>query len=485
MVARTLHSHAEVSVQASRRPRPVSDIVTNLNSELPVSDIGVTAGDAAALPSLARQSVSRFLADVTGMVFAIVSGAVAARGLGPTGKGLFSSLTLLATLVFAICSLGLGDAAVVMVGQNRATIQQAVSVTIGTAFVLSALGAALLWGAALLAFSDNWSDIRSGVVIACAGLPLTLLLYEVGYLLFVRERVAAHSAVVAVTSVTTSLALVLFVGIIPLSIAGAVMANGVGSLVGLVLAGWLLRRTGVSFRPRLDLAYLIPAARYGISVALSSVVTVTLLRADMLLVYALAGPGPAGHYSISLTLAALVGLLPMAIATATFPRLARVDEATAKDLTAQACRYGAAAALTVACALFIAVPFAVPLVFGPDFRPAVVPTLVLLPGGVFWSMQWILSRSAAARGWPGLLLWSFLLALVVMFGMDLFLIPRLGVLGAALSAVAGPAAGLGVCLVWYHRAPVWSMKLGDLVPRIADLRAFVARSLELVPLPRR
>lgn len=455
------------------------------HSELPLdSDLAASIDHPVQQPSLTRQSFSRFLADVTGLLFAILSAVVAARALGPTGKGLFSSVTLLAGILFSICSLGLGDAAVVLVGQKKATVQEAVSATIAASFLLSAVGAALLWGAALLAFGDNWEQVRSAVFLACAGLPITLLLYNLGYLLFCQDRVSAHSAVVAITSVATSLALVLFVGIVNLSIAGGILANGVGALVGLLLAWWLLHRTGLSFRPRFDVAYLGPAARYGAFIAVSSVVTVMVLRVDMLLTYALAGPEPAGYYSVALTLSALVGLLPVAISTATFSRLTKVDEGTAKDLAAQACRYGAAAALTVAAALAVAVPFTLPLLFGREFRPAVAPTLVLLPGGVFWSVQWILCRSAAARGRPGLLLQSFFLALAVMLGMDLFLIPRLGILGAALSAVVGPAAGLGLCLISYHRSPVWSIRPRSLVPRIADFRVVVTQSVQLVRFPR-
>lgn len=259
----------------------------------------------------------------------------------------------------------------------------------------------------------------------------------------------------------------------------------VGSGSGMALAWWLLRRTGLSFRLRLDRSYLAPALRYGASVAVSYVVTVMLLRVDVLLTYALDGPTSAGHYSVSLALAALVGLLPLAISAGTFPRLAKMTDADAKELTAQACRYGAAAGIAVALGLLVAVPVALPLLFGTAYRPAVVPALILLPGSIFWSVQWILCRAAAARGRPGLLLKSFLLGLAVMSGLDLLLIPVAGITGAALAGVAGPFAGLLLCLWSYHRSPVWSGDLPALVPRFADFNAFARRSLQLVPFRKR
>ncbi len=460
----------------------LGDPVTDSNSELPVElDLAPLPSGGATSPSLTRNSASRFFADAAGLVFGILSGVVTARGLGPSGKGLFSSLTLLSSIALCIFSMGLGDAAIVLVGQKRATVQDALSATISAVLGLSVVAMGALWGAALLAFGNDWQQVRTAAVLASLGLPLSILSYDLGYLLSAQERVSAHSAVVATTSIVTSLGLVIFVGVMPFSIAGGVMANIAGSSSGMVLAWWLGRRTRLSFRPRFNRTYLVPAVRYGISLALSYVVTVMLLRVDVLLTYALDGPDSAGQYSVSIALAALVGLLPLAISAGTFPRLAKLDDAHAKELTAQVCRYGVAAALTVALTLLVVVPVAVPVLFGREFRPAVLPTLILLPGSILWSVQWILCRAAAARGWPGLLLRSFLLGLVVMCGMDLFLIPLAGTTGAALSAVAGPGAGLLLCLFSYHRSPVWSLPLRTLVPRYPDFKGFVSQSLQLLP----
>ncbi len=459
--------------------------MTDVTPDLPL-EVGVAAtlDEAPKPPSLSRGSAARFIADASGLVFGIVSGVITARGLGPAGKGLFSSLTLIAGIVLWVCSLGLGDAAIVLVGQRKATIQQALSVTITASLALSVLGMALLWGASIVAFSSDWDEVRDAAILACFVLPVLVVSNDLGFLLSAQERVIAHSAVGATTAVMTSLGLILFVGLIPLSIAGGVLANGVGAGAGLVLAAWLLRRSGLSFRPRFDRKYLIAAVSYGFSVAVSYVVTIMFLRLDLLLTYVLAGSGPAGHYSVALALSALVGLLPLAISGATFPRLARVDEADANELTAQACRYGLAAALSAALLLLAAVPIALPLLFGRAFTPAIGPTLVLLPGSVLWSTQWLLSRAAAARGRTALLLRSFMLGLAVMCGMDYLLIPRLGITGAALSAVAGPAAGLLLCLFSYHRSPFWTLPLRRLLPRAGDFRAVVVQSLGLLPLRR-
>ena len=451
----------------------------------PVAELPTAAGrqPATAVPqrvSLARNSAARFLAESTGLAFGMVAGVLTARWLGPADKGLFSSLTFLAALVVQLCSMGLGDAAIVLVGQRRATVQEAVAMTLFPTLCSGLVAMIILWPAALVAFDEDWDRVRSATMIACAGVPLSTLAYVLGFLLAAQERIAAESVVVGVTSAMTTVGIVLFVGVLPLSLAGAVLASLLGSGIGLVVAAALVIRFGLSLRPRADWDYLRTALRYGVPVEASYLVTLMFLRVDLLVVYSLAGAGAAGQYSVALTVAALVGLLPTAISHATFPRTANLEEHEANQLTVQAFRFGVVAAVAGGLMLAAAIPFAVPLLFGPAFRPAVTPAILLIAGGIIWSSQWLLCRAAAARGRPGLLLWSFTVGLVVMITLDAVLVPRLGLVGAALGSIAGPGAGLLLCLRAYHHSPWWQLPLHELIPRGTDVRALATQPFRLL-----
>ncbi|MFN2555319.1 MAG: oligosaccharide flippase family protein [Nitriliruptorales bacterium] len=447
---------------------------------LPTADTGGPAVGGAWPVSLARNSAARFIADSAGLAFGMVAGVIAARWLGPGGKGLFSSLTFLASLVMQLSSLGLGDAAVVLVGQRRATLQEALSVTLFTTLCSALLGTAILWSAAVVAFGDDWDRARFAAVIACAGLPLSVLAYVLGSLLAAGERIVAESVVAGSTSAMTTLGMLLFVGALPLSLPGAVLATVLGAGIGLLLAAALLKRVGLSLRPRAEWGYLRAALRYGVPVEASHLVTLMFLRVDVLVVYSLAGAEGAGQYSVALTVAGLVGLLPMAISHATFPRTANLEEHEANQLTVRAFRFALIAAVASSLLLAATIPFAVPALFGRTFRPAVAPAMLLLAGSIVWSSQWLLCRAAAARGRPGLLLSSFTVGLIVMVALDWALVPRLGLVGAALGSAAGPAVGLAICLRAYHRGPWWPLPLGQLFPRGADLRALTIQSFRVL-----
>ncbi len=434
--------------------------------------------------SLRRSSVARFLADSSGLVFGILGGVITARWLGPSGKGLFSSLTFLAALMMQAGSLGLGDAAIVLVGQRRATVQEAVSVTVALTLCSAVVSTVLFSLAAVVWFRDDLDAVRSAILVAALSFPVSLFAYVLSFMLSARQRLVANSLVLGTISAATAFGLVVFVALVPLGIAGGTLAGAVGAGAGLVVAIVLLARAGLSVRPRWKGEYVRAALRYGVSVEASYLVTVMFLRVDLLFAYALAGSAAAGQYSVALTISSLVALLPIAMSHATFPRLAHVDAAEANELTARVCRYGVAAATIAAGVLGVVAPVAVPLLFGREFRPAVAPTLILLGGGVLWATQWILCRAAAARGRPGLLLRSFGLGLVVMAGLDYVLIPRIGITGAALSALAGPAAGLALALRGYHRSPWWDRPLAVFVPRWTDFRAFFGECMAMLPVRR-
>ena len=109
----------------------------------------------------------------------------------------------------------------------------------------------------------------------------------------------------------------------------------------------------------------------------------------------------------------------------------------------------------------------IPFAFGDDYRSAILPSLILIVGGILWGQQWILSRSLAARGETGPMIRFFAANVLVMAALDLLLIPVLGVVGAALASVGGSMAGLALCLATYRkRSP--DLRLGALIPTRRD-----------------
>jgi O-antigen/teichoic acid export membrane protein len=128
------------------------------------------------------------------------------------------------------------------------------------------------------------------------------------------------------------------------------------------------------------------------------------------------------------------------------------------------------------------VPLALPLAFGEAFRPAVIPSLIMVPGGVVVSAQVLLCRALAARGNPRPLLHSFAVSLVGMCLADTAVIPLFGIVGAAVVSTGAPLLGLWTVVARRHRRDARSISLLNLMPRGPDFRTVLVMAAHVTGL---
>jgi O-antigen/teichoic acid export membrane protein len=250
---------------------------------------------------------------------------------------------------------------------------------------------------------------------------------------------------------TTTVATWILVGVLDTGITGAAGATVLGFGAGLVAAARFISRSGLRFTVSWDVDVLRPALRLGLGVQSALVLIAVAQRFDQLAVLTLATPSAAGRYSVALTVGQLASFLPAAMSSAAFPRLARLDGADAVAYVERLTRMSLGMAAVITVPLVVALPTLVPVLWGDAYAQATVPAELLAVGGILWAAQWSLARGAVALGRPVLLAASFGVNAVVMLALDLILIPRYRLTGAAAASVIGTTAGLMVCLLDHRR----------------------------------
>jgi O-antigen/teichoic acid export membrane protein len=148
------------------------------------------------------------------------------------------------------------------------------------------------------------------------------------------------------------------------------------------------------------------------------------------------GPASVGIYAVSVRLAELLWYLPNAVGFVIFPRAAASKPEEMNVFTPRVFR--ATLGLTALGALglaFVGRPV-INLVFSSAFVGAFIPMLVLLPGVVLLGGAKVLTNELAGRGYPHYNSLNAGLALILTVVLDLVLIPRYGVVGAALASSA-------------------------------------------------
>ncbi len=229
-------------------------------------------------------------------------------------------------------------------------------------------------------------------------------------------------------------------------------------LITVGLFGVLLRHGGRPAWP--DLALLGTSLRFGLKSYLYNLIRRLNLRLDAFLVtyFALGGIHAAGVYSAAASMAELMIFIPESIRLSLFPMVAASrthDDAT--RLTLAACRY--TLLLTTLCAVGLAAlgPVALTYVYGERFTGAVVPLLLLLPGVGMLSLGHILYGDLNGRGKPETTAVSALLALGVTIVLDVVLIPRYGIVGAAIASTCAYTVEFCVTGAFfiYHSGARW------------------------------
>lgn len=418
----------------------------------------------------------RFASDGSGVLVGMISTIITARVLGPAGRGTLAALTFVTVLAAQCSILGLGDAAVVWIGQAKASAQDALSSSLGAVFIASLGGVVAVLGYSILQLPLDDSGVRAAIAVAC----VTVVVAAVGQLLlfvvYATQRVVAVSALNIVGSITSALGVILFCAVLRLGILGAVLAGLVVAALGFGAGVTMLWGAGLRLRPRASVGYLRPALGYGVRTQFANVLAYSSARLDLLFVYALASREEAGIYSVALTLGTITGFVAVGLSFASFPRMARMTDKEALDLTAEMVRIAIIIGSVLAAILAAVLSTLIVVLLGRDYDGVLKPGIVLLVANVLWGGQWLLSRAIASRGDPGLLVRTFSLNLATMAAADVVLIPAAGALGAAAGSFVAAVAGLLLCLKAYHGRGV---RPSAFLPGRADLRRLWAIVLRL------
>jgi O-antigen/teichoic acid export membrane protein len=249
-------------------------------------------------------------------------------------------------------------------------------------------------------------------------------------------------------------ALPLLIGLVALGTgfhASIVVSLLLGDVLISLLAWTRLSRRGF-FRQPLELPSLSVARRvviFGAKSELASIAQILNLRINVLMLGALAGPGALGTYFVASRFAEMLRLPAIALQFILQPRYAAISRrAAAVKARALIPRAGL---LTVAGAVPLALAvFLIPVIYGGPFSSAILPAQILLLGLTTEGLNAVTSAYLYGTGRPGLTSVAMGVGLVVTIGLDVWLIPPLGALGAALaSGVAYVATTIVLMLCFY------------------------------------
>lgn len=415
-----------------------------------------------------RNVAGVLLTSVVNIPVAFATGVVLARFLDVEERGVYSVATTFAFTAMVLTQLGWGNAAIYRLRRERSHSAQVV----GAGVLVVALVSLLSIGA-LFAFGDL---IRSRfldgatlqvLLLTLALIPLQLLANFFGSVARGIDRFRFENWFSFLLNVGTlaavTFAVVLRDGGVVETLVAVLVVRAVAT-TGLIAA--VLGQTGLSFA--FDWSEIRESARFGAKSYVQTLAGRLHERVDIfMLAYLLGDPAQIAFYTIAAGLVRHLKLVPVTLSRAAYPQIAGLPEERASEFTCSVLRISTIWVVFAVLALAAVASRLVPLIFGAEYANSVPAFLVLLPGVATLTSYRVLARyfTALDRQQAAIATQAFSVALNV--GLNMALIPRYGIVGAALASLASyttEAVLIVAVFRWYS-----GRRLGELfLPRRSD-----------------
>jgi O-antigen/teichoic acid export membrane protein len=411
------------------------------------------------LDRLVRSRVAQTSAALTiSQVLLGASGIVAARALGPSGRGIVGGVVAWMTFFPSLWLLGMNSALGIRVAQRPRDIRTAAAsalayaaivgfpVALAGAFIVPRIVSGLGGGAAGIA---RWAVPPTVVMAMLSEMLLAVTLARGRYFVFNGCRV-----LLPLIPLTVAIGFTVRGGLTPTVMVGANVAASAACLLWL---GASIPWRSASF----DLRAFVSDLRFGAVSAISGWAAMANARLDVLLMSAFVTASQLGYYGVANNVMIPVLTIPAAAATVLVPRVAalldedgiRSDEIIRRQasLIWTVARRYLLVSVAGGAALAASAPFVIPLLFGDSFRPAVILIWILVPGFIGRAVTAIVTNAATAMRYPRVGNLAELVALLVTVVLLALLLPGLAAKGAAIASTAAYITSALVAVIGLRR----------------------------------
>jgi len=200
-----------------------------------------------------------------------------------------------------------------------------------------------------------------------------------------------------------------------------------------------------------DRSWWLQLVAYGLPCVFASLPQILNFRLDQMLMTSIVAPGELGLYVIAVAWSGASAPLLGAISAVLFPRIAgEPDPRERSRIFAYTARNSLALAMLLTILVFVATPWAVPLLFGRSFKGSIPSALLLVPAAGVSAFNLILEEGIRGLGDPAAVTWSEFGGLLVTAILLAMLLRPFGIIGAAIASLCAYSA-VSVLLLFQAR----------------------------------
>lgn len=379
---------------------------------------------------------------------------ILARLVGEANYGIYGTVGAFIAIGTSIVNFGMGPIFIRDVARHPEQAGKYLTATLFLQTVLALIAYAIINGAAAL--TGYPAAIQAYLAVAAISLMIDILGNMCNDLLLAQERMAA-SSVISIGHIAALIALAGLALAAGYGLFGVYIATLIAGTLRAAILWMLVIRSGVRPVFPLDGSIARPLLLNGAPLAISAFLSLAYQHTDKLMTTRLIGTTETGHLTAAfVVIFGVVELLSTTILIATYPMMSRYhgEGETFGFMVEKLSFFTLLISLPIALTLSIfADAITVPL-FGTDFHPTADALRVLIWYAVASMTVNVFAQGIMVQNRQRRLLGVRASGLAVNIVLNVVLIPRVGIVGAALASLSAELLVLGVLSSGFH-APGW------------------------------
>jgi O-antigen/teichoic acid export membrane protein len=207
---------------------------------------------------------------------------------------------------------------------------------------------------------------------------------------------------------------------------------------------------------------------YGLRIYPLDLLNQFALMIDQVIVIGFLSAAQLGIYSAALSASRMINVFPLALNTVLFPKAAGLSDADIANLAGRSARITTGLSAVGGIVMILAVPIILPLLYGRAFSAAAPITRVLIVEAVLSGPASVLTQAFIASGRATTASIFQIVALSFSIPLLLILVPRFGLMGAAVAILASTIARL--LMISFSYPLILKRRIPNLLMTLSDLR---------------
>ena len=368
----------------------------------------------------------------------LLSSIVLNRGLGPELKGEYASLRLILTLYAPLFLMGYPGGILYYSLKKKLDIQKFFVTGVCVVFVTGVIASTLIYAMNAYGFFGNiLQQIEPRIFnLILSSIPFVFLnaYFQRVFYAYRLFRPANQRDIAGASFIMVCIALLWKIGQLSLYTSAIVLLSSI-LLICLLNIVYIRRLFEVRFVYQGSKAFF--PWKYGIKDFLNQVVAKSNDKFDQIFLGFLISPSGFGIYTAGIALASLAGSIPGSYTNVFYAQIASLPIDKGVKLFEKAMRITIYISIVISIGLAIFASSLVRMLYGDAFISAALVVIFYLPGLIFQVSARLTMKFFAAQGKPLMISLVYLIGLIFSAPFYFLLIPRMGLVGAAISSSIG------------------------------------------------